>query len=137
MVTERNRYARQELANTPERLARFREVTRAELKAFIAINIIMGIVKLANLALYWSTDDLFANHGINKTMAMGRFVEISCYLHFSDSSWEPARGDANYDRRRIENLSNEPENSGKHFIVKIDGRKKEVCLTFLNCLAIP
>lgn len=28
-------------------------------------------------------------------------------------------------RRRIEDLSNEPGNSGKHFIVKIDGRKKE------------
>ena len=28
-------------------------------------------------------------------------------------------------RRRIENLSNDPENAAKHFIVKIDGRKKE------------
>ena len=58
----------------------------------------MGIVKLPNLALYWSTDDFFANHGIKKTMAKSRFEEISSYLHFSDSSREPARGDANYDR---------------------------------------
>ena len=31
-------------------------------------------------------------------MAKGRFEEISCYLHFSDSSREPAHADANYDR---------------------------------------
>lgn len=46
MVAETNRYAHQKLANNPERLARYREVSRAELKAFIAINIIMGIFKL-------------------------------------------------------------------------------------------
>lgn len=98
MVAETNRYAHQKLANNPERLARYREVSRAELKAFIAINIIMGIVKLPTLVLYWSTDDFFANHGIKKTMAKSRFEEIRCYLHFGDSSREPARGDANYDR---------------------------------------
>ena len=49
---ETNRYARQKLSATPAHLAKFRPVTRAELKAFMGINIIMGIVRLPNLALY-------------------------------------------------------------------------------------
>ena len=98
MVEETNRYAHQKLSAFPDRLANFRAVTCAELKAFIAINIIMGIVRLPNLALYWSCDEFFGNQGIKKTMTKNRFEEISKYLHFSDSTNEPARGAANYDR---------------------------------------
>ena len=48
IVAETNRYAQQQLSHFPERLAKFELVTRdrAELKAFIGINIIMGMVKL-------------------------------------------------------------------------------------------
>ena len=46
MVEETNRYACQKLADSPDRLTSFCPVTRAELKAFIAMNIIMGMVKL-------------------------------------------------------------------------------------------
>ena len=52
IVVETNRYARQKLSNSPERLANFLPVTRAELKAFMGINIIMGINRLPHLALY-------------------------------------------------------------------------------------
>ena len=66
-------------------------VTRAEIKAFMGINIIMGIVKLPQVSLYWSSDDYFGNHGIKKVMSRNRFEEIHGYLHFNDSSVEPAR----------------------------------------------
>ena len=98
IVEETNRYARQKLANSPERLANFISVTREELKAFIGIHIIMGINLLPSLALYWSSDDFFCNHGIKNVMSRNRFQEISCYLHFNDSSREPARGTPGFDR---------------------------------------
>ena len=58
----------------------------------------MGINRLPNYALFWSTDDFFGNHGIKRTMPKNRYEELVSYPHFNDSSQEPARGDANYDR---------------------------------------
>lgn len=95
IVEESNRYAQQKLG---DRFANFHRITRVELKAFIGINVIMGIMRLPNYALFWSTDDFFGNKGIKRTMTKNRFEELSCYLHFSDSTKEPARGDVNYDR---------------------------------------
>ena len=98
IVVETNRYVGKKLLNSPERLANFVPVTRAEMKAFIGINIIMGITKLPQVALYWSSDDFFRNQGIKKVMTKNRFEEITCYLHFNDSSAEPARGTPGFDR---------------------------------------
>lgn len=58
-VLETNRYAQQKLADSPARLANFLPVTRTELKAFIAVNIIMGMLKLPSIALYWSCNEFF------------------------------------------------------------------------------
>ena len=40
----------------------------------------------------------FGNQGIKKVMTKNRFEEITCYLHFNDSSVEPARGTPGFDR---------------------------------------
>ena len=64
----------------------------------MGINIIMGIAKLPQVVLYWSSDDYFGNQGIKKVMSKNRFEEIGCYLHFIDSSVEPARGTPGFDR---------------------------------------
>ena len=58
----------------------------------------MGMVKLPSIALYWSSNNFFGNPGIMKIMSKNRFEEISQYLHFSDSSIEPARGTPGFDR---------------------------------------
>lgn len=63
----------------------------------MGINIIMGIAKLPQVALYWSSDDYFGNQGIKKVMSGNRFEEIQRYLHFNDSSVEPARGTPGFD----------------------------------------
>ena len=98
IVLETNRYAQQKLANSPARLANYLPITRPELKAFIAVNIIMGMVKLPSVALYWSSNDFFGNRGVMRIMSKNRFEEISQYLHFSDSSVEPACGTPGFDR---------------------------------------
>ncbi|KAK3724589.1 hypothetical protein QZH41_006354 [Actinostola sp. cb2023] len=61
MVAETNHYARQRLSTLPRRLEKFTEVTREEMRAYIGINIIMGMVRLPSIASYWSTDDFFTN----------------------------------------------------------------------------
>ena len=81
IVKETNRYASQKLSNSPEHLTNFVLITRAEIKAFMGINIIMGIAKLPQVALYWSSDDYFGNQGIKKVMFKNRFEEIGSYLH--------------------------------------------------------
>ena len=98
IVQETNLYARQKLADSPARLAKFRPVTLAELKAFLAVNIIMGMVRLPSLDQYWSTDDFFGNVGIKKVMPKNRFKELSSFLHFNDATQEVARGNPGYDR---------------------------------------
>ncbi|RUA04709.1 MAG: hypothetical protein DSY43_05900, partial [Gammaproteobacteria bacterium] len=98
MVAETNHYARQRLSTLPRRLEKFTEVTREEMRAYIGINIIMGMVRLPSIASYWSTDDFFANTGIKKVMSKNRFEELTCFLHFNDSAQEPARAAPNFDR---------------------------------------
>ena len=98
IVVETNRYARQKLSTSPKRLVNFVPGTLAEIKAFMGINIIMGIAKLPQIALYWSSDDYFGNQGIKKVMSKNRFEKINAYLHFNDSSVEPARGTPGFHR---------------------------------------
>ena len=50
VVEESNRYSEQKLG---DRFANFHQITQAELKAFIGINLIMGINRLPNYALFY------------------------------------------------------------------------------------
>ena len=51
-MSENNLYARQKLADSPAHFAKLQPVTLAEIKAFIAINLIMGMVRLPRLNSY-------------------------------------------------------------------------------------
>ena len=53
IVNESNRYAQQKLG---DKFVNFRRITREELKAFIGVNMIMGIQTMPNYALFWSDD---------------------------------------------------------------------------------
>ena len=98
IVRETNRYARQKLAGNNTRLAKWHDVTRQELKAYFGICLVMGINNLPRLAMYWSSDPLIGNTGIQNIMTKNRFEELSQYLHFSNSETEPQRGEENFDR---------------------------------------
>ena len=95
IVQESNRLAKQKLG---DRFGKFRCITREELKAFMGINIIMGINQLPAYHLFWSTDDFFGNQGIKRTLTKNRYEDITSNLSFRDSSKEPLRGDENFDR---------------------------------------
>ena len=98
IVRETNRHARQKLVNKPALLEKWQDVTREELKAYFGISIIMGINSLPRIAMYWSTDSFIGNIGVQNVFTKNRFELISQYIHFSDSTHEPQRGDANYNR---------------------------------------
>ena len=59
--------------------------TVPEIKAFIAINILMGIHQLPDIDSYWSTDDRLEVDGISKIMPKRRFKKLSQYLHLSNN----------------------------------------------------
>ncbi|KAK3732359.1 hypothetical protein QZH41_006623 [Actinostola sp. cb2023] len=52
IVAETNRYARQKLTTSPDRLAKFTKVTRLEMNAYFGVRIIMGMVRLPSIAVY-------------------------------------------------------------------------------------
>ena len=60
-------------------------VTKAELKAFLGINFVMTINKLAKIAEYWRVNNLIGNDGIQNTVIQNRFCEILQNLHFADN----------------------------------------------------
>lgn len=63
IVEETNRYARQMLADN-KHLARWRDVTKAEVKAYFGMCVIMGMNILPKVADYWSVDIFMGNEGI-------------------------------------------------------------------------
>lgn len=74
------------------------EVTTSEMRAFLAINILMGIHRLPEIKMYWSSDPLIGNSGVTKIMTCNRFQKILKYLHVSSRSDEPSRNDPSFDK---------------------------------------
>ena len=95
---ETNRYARQKFADNEQRLGRWQDVNRDEMKAYFGVCVIMGINNLPKIADYESSDIFIGNDGIKRTMTKNRFEEISQFFHLNNSSEEPARGEENFDR---------------------------------------
>ena len=60
IVVETNRYARQSLENKPRRLAQWKDITKAELKAYFGI-CVLRINKLPKIADYWSSEEQLQN----------------------------------------------------------------------------
>ena len=74
------------------------EVDEFEMRAFIGINILMGVNSLPDAELYWNQNPLIGNKGIQNTMTCNRYQNVQQYFHVSDRETEPARGADNYDR---------------------------------------
>ena len=98
VIAETNRVAREKLAENKSRLQQWRDITKPKFKAYLGICIMMGVAVLPRVADYWSTDPFLENRGIKAVMTKNRFEEISQYLHFNDSTREPAKGTPGYDR---------------------------------------
>lgn len=69
----------------------------AEMRAFLGINILLGIQQQPCLEMYWSSDPFYANAGVQRTMKCNRFQKLVQYFHVSDREAEPERGIDGYD----------------------------------------
>ena len=105
-VEETNRYARQKLARSAARLAKWTDVNKQELKAYFGLCIIMGINTLPRIAMSWSSNHYIGNIGVQETMTKNLFEEISQYMHFSNSTQQPQHGHDDYDRLFEQSLPN-------------------------------
>ena len=64
--------------------------TAIELKAFVAINITMGIKELPEYKDYWATDPILHDPFVSGTMTRKRFEKLSQYIHCSIAADEDA-----------------------------------------------
>ena len=72
-----------------------------EIKAFIGVVILMGIVKLPKISNYWATDERFYQPSIAKVFPRDRFLQLMRYLHISDPQTMPEKTHPDYKLYRV------------------------------------
>ena len=97
LVLETNLYAEQCQAARGVRDSAWQPTTVEEMRAYIAVNILMGFHQLLEIDHYWSSDDMLGVPGVMKIMAKHRFKKLTQYFHANDNSKAAARGGAGYD----------------------------------------
>ena len=86
LVTETNRYATLRFPAQQHARTWF-DVTCQEMKAYVGMLIMMGILQLPHLDMYWQVDDeILGNPGISQLMSQIRFQQISRFLQLADNS---------------------------------------------------
>ena len=99
ILNNTNKYARWQQQKTGRPNPMWKEdLTMPELKAFLAINIVMGLNPTPQYACYWSQSCFMGNEGVKKLMSKNRYEVISQYLHVSDREKEIPKGENGYDR---------------------------------------
>lgn len=76
----------------------FTPTNAKEIKAFLGLNIMMGIKKLPSYRDYWSSDSVLRDQFISSAMPVNRFGWLLSNLHLNDNSNMPNRQDQNYDK---------------------------------------
>ena len=97
IADETNRYADQRIAASGQPDPRWSPTNPNEIRAFVAVNMMMGIKRLPAIWCYWSTNPQFWCSWISGTMPQTRYLKLSQYLHIRDNTGMPARGRPNFD----------------------------------------
>ncbi len=105
LVTETNRYADQYFRekgghqNLPphSRARSWKDVDANDMKAFIGLTLLMGMIQLPSYDLYWSTSWLL-RFGMTGVMSRDRYLSILSFLHCADNDQMPPPAADNYDR---------------------------------------
>lgn len=80
-------------------------VTKGDMKDFVGIFILMGIVRLQRFSIYLSSDEYLHQQGIVSIMPRTRFFQIWRYFQLADNSTAVPRGQQGYDKiYRIRNV---------------------------------
>ncbi|KAJ3604350.1 hypothetical protein NHX12_029091 [Muraenolepis orangiensis] len=97
MVEQTNNYAlyRQRMSGKSD--PHWHPTDLREMKAYVGLNILMGINQLPDSGMYWASDIFIGNAGFKKTMTARRFEKLTQYLQLCDRESEPVRGERGYD----------------------------------------
>ena len=91
-VDQTNLYAQQQIVKMPRPVIKhacreeWKPVTVIEMKKFLGLIFVTGIVRKPKLELYWSTRGIFQTPIFSQTMSRNRFKLIQRYLHFHDNN---------------------------------------------------
>jgi hypothetical protein len=103
-VEETNRYAEQFFEKTPRdtlppksRMRDWEPTDANEMKAFLALTILMGLVVKADLDEYWTTSPLVETPFFGAVMSRNRFELLLKFFHIADSSGAKKKGEEGYD----------------------------------------
>jgi len=102
IVVETNRFANnflQELGDDIDNfyLRHWEDVTHNEMKTFIGLLLLMGVIYKPSIRMYWSLDTIYSTPIFSQVMKRDRFELIMKFLHFNDNSTYDAT-DENRDR---------------------------------------
>ena len=86
LVVETNRYYHQFLENSDDGLSPEREVTEAEMFAFLALTLQMGHTVQGRLEDYWTNMEQLCTPFYRQMMARARYCHILRFLHFTDNN---------------------------------------------------
>ena len=90
LVEQTNLYAAQYKASNPNlppnsRANSWVETTRNEMKKFLALSFLLGVVRKPEVSDYWTTNPLLKGSIFNSVMPKNRFQSILQFLHFAVS----------------------------------------------------
>lgn len=89
IVKETNLYALQESESELK-------CTKVEICRYFGILLYLGVIQLPNFKMAW-TQELKLT-AVTDSMPRNKFEKIKKFLHFSDKSKQPKKGDSNYDK---------------------------------------
>ncbi|KAL8598379.1 hypothetical protein ACOMHN_032656 [Nucella lapillus] len=76
----------------------FTRTTSEEMRAFLAIHLYMGVIKLPSYRLYCSTREDLHQRSITKVMSKNRYEELVVNFHLNDSTQNPPRGHPDHNK---------------------------------------
>ncbi len=88
LVEETNRFAATTLSHTPTSRPWRRDTTVEEMKAFVGLLMMMGVVRSARLELYWehTSFPLIETPGIARVMTLLRFEQLFRCFHLANNA---------------------------------------------------
>ena len=86
LVVETNCYYHQFLENSDDGHSPEREVTEAEMFAFLALTLQIGHTVQGRLEVYWTKVEQLRTPFYGQTMARARYYHILRFLHFMDNN---------------------------------------------------
>jgi len=102
-----NLYAQQQIEKMPHPVTKYarsgewKPVTVIEMKKFLGLIFLTGIVPKPRLELYWSTREIFRTPLFSKTVSRNRFQLIQRYFHFNNNNAAGTNEDNLYKIRTI------------------------------------